>query len=149
MNGHSNIQLVDRYRLGPLRDVRQIDERAKRNDLAVAVGDARVTSDEVAAAERRVVAAREALASARSAASALGEAHLLALADRHVARRRRVLDDAIAEHARARAAHAGRLTAIDAARGHLTAARADKELIERHFARWRDTQDKLADRRED
>jgi len=149
MNEHSNIQPVDRYRLGPLRDVRQLDERAKRNDLAVAVGDARVTADEVAAAGRRVEAAREALATARSAARSLGGAHLLALADRHLARRRRALDDAIAEHAHARAAHAGRLTAIDAARGRLTAARADKEVIERHFARWRDTQKKLADRRED
>ena len=149
MNAHSNIPTVDRYRLGPLREVRQLDERAKRNDLAVAVDAARATADDVAAAERRVTGARELLAAARAARDALTDAHLLALADRYIARRRRELDDAISAHARARATHAGRVDAISGARDRLTAARADKELIERHFARWRETQRKLADRRDD
>ena len=138
---------MDRYRLGPLRQARDHAERAKRNDLAVAVGDAQVTAEEVAAAAGRVEAARAALTLARTAR--FESAQMLALADRHIARKRRVLDDAVAEHARTRAAHAGKLAAIDTARGTLTAARADKELIERHFARWRETQRKLAERRED
>ena len=142
MNAHSNIQRVDRYRLGPLREVRARDERVKRNDLAAAVGDARATADDVAAAQRRVEAAREVLATARARTTALGASHLLALADRYIAHRRQVLDNALAEHARARAAHAGQLAKVDAAR-------ADKEVIERHFARWREAQQKLADRRED
>ncbi|MBA3498846.1 MAG: hypothetical protein M4D80_29245 [Myxococcota bacterium] len=139
---------MDRYRLGPLRDVRARDERVKRNDLAVAVDDARATEADVAAAAGRVEAARDALARA-IAGTALTSAHLLALADRHVARLRTRLDDTVAEHARTRAAHSGRLGAIDAARTKLTAARADKEVIERHFAKWRDQQRKLAERRED
>lgn len=149
MNAHSNICGVDRYRLGPLRDVRARDERVKRNDLAVAVDDARATEADVAAAAQRVEAARAKVSQAMAARRELAAAHLLALADRHVAHRRRLLDDAVAEHARTRANHAGRVAAIDAARGKLTAARADKEVIERHFARWRDQQRKLADRRED
>ena len=149
MKAHSNIPVVDRYRLGPLRDVRQLDERVKRNDLAAAVGDARATADDVAAAAARVAQAREVLAAALAAPPSPATAQLLALADRHVARHRQSLDDAIAEHARARAAHAGKLVAIDGARGRLTAARADKEVIERHFARWREAQKQLAERREE
>lgn len=148
MNAHSNIPVVERYRLGPLRQVREQSERAKRNDLAVAVGDARVTAEEVAAAARRVEDARGKLAAARSAMTA-APSHALALADRYVARCRRDLDDAIAQHARARAAHAGRVAEVDKASGALTAARADKQVIERHFERWRENQRKLADRRED
>jgi hypothetical protein len=138
-----------RYRLEPLRDVRARDERVKRNDLAVAVGDARTTAEDVAAAQRRADAARAVLSAARTTVAQLSSAHALALADRYLTRCRHALDAAIAEHARARAAHAGRLSAVDAARATLTAARADKEVIERHFARWRDDQKKLADRRED
>ena len=138
---------MDRYRLGPLRQVRDHAERAKRNDLAVAVGDARVTAEEVAAAAGRVEAARAVLAKAQ--ATSCESAHELALRDRYIARLRGRLDDAVAEHARARAAHAGKLASLDTARGALTAARADKELVERHFAQWRKTQQKLAERRED
>jgi hypothetical protein len=149
MNAHSNIQHVERYRLAPLRDLRRLDERAKRNDLAVTVDTARVSADDVAAAAARVEAARTDLAAAHAARAALTDAHLLALGDRYLARLRRVLADALAAHARARAAHAGHLDAVDAARSHLAAARAQKELVERHFARWRDAQRKLAERRED
>lgn len=144
---------MDRYRLAPLRDARRHDEHVKRNDLAAAVGDAGTTAAAVAAAARRVEAARAALAAARAAAArertGPRAAHLLALADRHVARHRRTLDEAVADEARARAVHAGRVAAVDAARGRLTAARADKELVERHFARWREAQRKLAERRDD
>jgi multidrug efflux pump subunit AcrA (membrane-fusion protein) len=140
---------VDRYRLSPLRDVRARDERVKRNDLAVAVDDARATEADVAAAVARIEAARSVLAKAIAARATLTSAHALALADRHITRRRKVLDDAVAEHARTQALHAGRVAVIDAARGKLTAARADKQVIERHFERWREQQRKLADRRDD
>jgi hypothetical protein len=148
MNAHSNIPMVDRYRLEPLRQVREHSERSKRNDLAGAVGDARVTAEEVAAAAKRMDDARARLRTARGVFET-STAHALALADRYVARCRRALDDAVAEHARARAIHAGRLADVDKASGALTAARADKQVIERHFERWRETQRKLADRRED
>ena len=138
---------MERYRLGPLREVRKLDEHTKRNDLAAAVGDARATAEEVAAAAARVEAARATLAAARTTTANSSDA--LVRVDRYVARCRHQLDDAIDAHARAAAAHAGRQSAVDAARGKLTAARAQKELIERHFARWRETQRKLADRREE
>ena len=88
MNAHSTIQFVDRYRLGPLRDLRQLDERAKRNDLAATVDDARVTAAAVDAKARAVAAAREVLAAARATRATLTDAHSIALADRYVARRR-------------------------------------------------------------
>lgn len=140
---------MTRYRLAPLRDVRARDERTQRYGLAAAVGDARTTEAEVAAAARRVAEARAGLATALATRGASGTAYVLALADRHVSHRRRQLDAAVAAHARARDAHAGKLAAVDASRGQLTAARADKEVIERHFARWRTTQQKLAERREE
>ena len=46
-------------------------------------------------------------------------------------------------------AHDARLDHIDVARGTLARARADREVIERHFARWRDDQRKLRERRDD
>jgi hypothetical protein len=144
---------VDRYRLAPLRDARDRDERARRGALAAAVGDAHATADAVAEAASRVAGARAALDAAVRARPALlaGGARppLIALAERHAARRRRELDAAIGEHLRARAAHEGRLAAVEEARGRLALARADRELIERHFARWRDQQRKLAERRQD
>ena len=140
---------MERYRLAPLRDLRHLDERAKHNDLAATVHTARASADDVAAAAARIDAARTRLASAYTARAALADAHLLALADRHLVRLRRTLDDAIAAHARAAATHAGHQDALAAARTELVAARARKELVERHFARWRDAQQKLAERRED
>lgn len=148
-----NIVLVDRYRLGPVRDVRARDERAKRGDLAAAVGDARGTADEVATAAGRATAARAAIDAARGVRDALVAAGsspaLLVLAERFTARCRRDLDAALGEQLRAEATHAGQLAQLDAARGRLVQARAQREIIERHFARWRETQRKLADRRED
>jgi hypothetical protein len=66
-----------------------------------------------------------------------------------VARLRRDLEAAEDAVERARAAHAGTLADLDLARGKLVRARADKQVIERHFAAWRAQQAKLADRRED
>jgi hypothetical protein len=144
---------VEKYRLAPLRTVRDRDERAHRGALAAAVGDARDADDAAAGAARRADDARAVLATAVAARASLVDAgaspSLLALAERHAQRRRREHDAAVGEHLRARAAHAGRLAAVDEARGRLAIARRERELIERHFERWRDQQRKLADRRED
>ncbi|NVB82055.1 MAG: hypothetical protein HOV81_26980 [Kofleriaceae bacterium] len=71
------------------------------------------------------------------------------MAERFVARRRRDLADALAEEARAEDAHDARLGHVDAARSSLTRAHAEREVIERHFERWRTERKKLAERRED
>ena len=139
---------MDRYRLAPVRDARTRDEKSRRGDLAAAVGDARATEDQVAAALRRVEAARVAYEAARQIGE-LATATQLARAEIYARRKRRDLEAALAEHQRAEASHAGRLEAVDAARGQLARARADREIVERHFARWRESRRKLAERRED
>ena len=48
---------------------------------------------------------------------------------------------------RAESAHDAHQSSVELARRQLARARADREVIERHFARWRDTQKKLAERR--
>jgi len=139
------------YRLAPLRESRQRDERVRRNDLAIAVGDACATEALAAETAERVVAARRRLDQAVTGRNALNDtgAGQLVLADKHVERCRRDLDRALDEQRRAARAHDDRLGAIDDARSKLAAARADREVIERHFARWRDARKKLAERRED
>jgi len=146
--------VVDRYRLAPVRDARTRDERLERGALAAAVGGARATADDVAVAAARVAAARTALDEARRAYQLAGSGPSLAIGlavftDRFTARRRRDLDAALGAQLRAEAAHAGRLEQLDSARGRLARARADREVIERHFARWREQQKRLADRRDD
>lgn len=141
----------DRYRLAPVRDARARDERVRRGDLAAAIGDARETQGRLDAARARTVTARTALADAISSRQSLltGTPAQLVLADRFVARRRRELADAVAEEQRAEDAHDARLGHVDAARRTLTRARADREVIERHFERWRTERKRLAERRED
>jgi len=73
----------------------------------------------------------------------------LVVADRFIARRRAELDRVLGEELRVEAAHESRLGSLDEARQRLVRARADREVIERHFATWRQTQAKLAERRED
>jgi hypothetical protein len=139
-----------RYRLAPVRDVRARDEALRRGDLANAVGDARETEDRLAAARERTELARRVLDAARAElVRPQASSQALALAERFVARRRRELADARDAELRAQVAHDERLGAVDFARGRLARARADRELIERHFARWRETQAKLAERRRD
>jgi hypothetical protein len=143
----------DRYRLAPVRDLRARDERVRRGELAAAVGDARTTEAQVAETARRVEAARAAVAAARTAERALvargTTPALLTLAGRFTARKRHELDAVIEAHLRAQARHRGQLEEIDAARTQLARARGERELVERHFARWRTERAKLADRRED
>lgn len=55
----------------------------------------------------------------------------------------------VAAEDRARAAHDVQEGTVDAARATLSRARAEREVIERHFAKWRERQRKLAERRED
>jgi len=144
----------DRYRLAPVRDARARDERIRRGDLAVAVGDANETAARLDAARGRTAAARDQLAAAIAArdaltATATTRADQLVRAEQFIARRRAVLDRVLGEELRAEAAHDTRLGSLDEARRRLVRARADREVIERHFTAWRQAQKKLADRRED
>src|SRR5688572_6508329 len=136
----------DDYRLAPVLDARDREERIRRGDLAAAVGGVRATAEIVATAAARVAAARTALENARTTppeATALE----LARAASYVARLRRDLEVALDAHARAEASHRGRIGEADQARDRLARARADRQVIERHFERWRETTRKLADRR--
>lgn len=138
---------MDRYRLAPVRDARDRDERIKRGDLAGAVGDARATADELSAAAERVARCRAAIAEGeahRAGARTIAE---LVVIERYLARRRTELADLIGAELRADAAHRGRLDDVDLARGRLTRARADRQVIERHFERWRTERRKSAERR--
>ena len=125
----------DRYRAAPVRDERARVERVKKSELAAAVGAAKD-------AEARLAAAREALAAARTAADIERTASGRASAERYIARLRR----RVAELADALARTSGQL---DAKQRQLAHARAEREIMERHFERWRAEQRKLADRRED
>jgi len=140
----------DRYRLAPLRDVRTRDEKTRKGELASAVGDARETQAKLDAARARTQAAHAVLDVALTTRDTeLATGAQLAGADRFIARRRRELDQAVAEELRCEAAHTQRQGKVDAARLVLARARADREVIERHFAKWRDTRKQLAERRED
>jgi hypothetical protein len=136
-----------------VRDARARDERVRTGELAGAVGDARKTQARLDAAGAAVTAARGALDAARTALrerlAAGATAVELARGERYLARLRRDVTAAVDAEARAAAAHRGQLAGVDVARARLVAARADKELVERHFARWRAERAKLAERRED
>jgi hypothetical protein len=136
-----------------VRDARARDERSRRGDLAAAVGDARETSSRLDAVRVRTDAARTALSSAVAARDALlcgtTTPAPIVIAEQLVTRRRRELDRALGEELRAEAAHDTQLGSLDEARRRLARARADREVIERHFARWRQARQRLAERRED
>lgn len=144
---------TDRYRLKPVADARSRDERVRRGDLAAATADARTSQAQVDATARTVAAARGKLEAARTAQHELvtrgTTSTLLARAEQFVIRTRRDLEAALDAHARALASHRGQLDAVDSARDRLARARADKEVIERHFARWRTEKARLVERRED
>jgi hypothetical protein len=139
----------DRYRLEPVRDARERVETVRRGELASAIGDASVTEAELARAHQRVVDRVRALATALAARPREARAAELAAADRFITRCRRDLEAARDAELRAQAAHDARTGDVELARATLVRARADRQVIERHFARWRETQRKLADRRED
>lgn len=140
---------ADRYRLRPLRDVRARDERVKQGELAGTVGDAAATEAALARASAVTARAQQALDQAVARASRSATAWELAGHERFVARLRAALALALDAQLRAEAAHRGTLDAVAVARGRLAHARAHRELIERHFERWRAERRKVAERRED
>jgi hypothetical protein len=138
------------YRLGPVRVARERAEAVRRNDLTDRLGEARTTEADLASARDRTRSAREALANASAATTRIPTpAARLAATDRYIARRRRELADARDAELRAELAHGQHLDGVELARRQLGRARAEREVIERHFARWRDTQRKLRERRDD
>jgi hypothetical protein len=139
----------DRYRLAPLRDSRTRDEHVRRGELAGASADARATEALLAAARARTAEARDALARAIAAREAVLLAARRVLADRHVAHLRARLAERTAEELRAEASHGAHVGVVDAARLSLARARADRQVVERHFEKWRTEQRKIAERRED
>ncbi|MGE0872754.1 MAG: hypothetical protein AB7P03_29640 [Kofleriaceae bacterium] len=108
----------------------------------------------VAAADRVVEDRRAAFAAAREARplnhiDACITAGAAALAEHYVARIERDLDEAIGAKRRADDAHHGRLGAVDDAHDRHARARAEHEVVERQFARWRAERQKLIERRQD
>jgi hypothetical protein len=147
---------ADRYQLAAVRDARGRDEQGKRGELASSVGDAREARARLEAAQARTTAARAALAQALSAREAVvaagptpAQMARIANADRFVMRRRHELDASLGEELRAHGSHDAHQGAVDVQRRRLARARADREVIDRHFARWRESKRKLAERRED
>jgi hypothetical protein len=147
---------ADRYQLAAVRDARERDERGKRGELASSVGDAREALARLEAAQGRTKQARTALAEALTAREACLAASptpawmaRIANADRFVMRRRHELDAALGEELRAHGSHDAHQGVVDVQRMRLARARADREVIDRHFARWREGKHKLAERRED
>jgi hypothetical protein len=142
-----------RYRLTPLREARGRDELQRRQDLAGAVGEATTAAATLANAEARLRAARTQLDQARAAIDALRATPttgaLLLAAERYLTRRHHEVDQARAE--RDRAAHARGATdaRVSEAQVVLGSARAERELIERHFERWRAERRKRAERRDE
>lgn len=142
-----------RYRLAAVRDAREQAERGKRSDLAAAVSDARQAQARLDAARARTQLARDTLANAIAARDARPPRPVtpsqLAHAEHYITRRRRDLDAAIGEELRVEAALDVHQSGVDVARSTLARARADREVIDRHFAQWRETRRKQAERRED
>lgn len=136
-----------------MRDARARDERVRRAELADVAGSAQATADGLAAIAGRVERGRAAITDATARRDRLlddgAPARVLAQLDRYLSRLRRALAATRDELARAEALHRGRLDEVDAARQRLARARADREVIERHFAAWRTERRKLAERRED
>jgi hypothetical protein len=144
---------TERYPLAAVRDVRARDEHGKRGELAIAVGDARVVRAKLDAARSHTTAAREALTAAHTVRETLiasgASASRIVSAELFVRRRRRELEAALGEQLRCEAASGVQQGALDIARERLARARADRELIERHFERWHTARKQLAARRED
>ncbi len=137
----------DRYRLAPVRETRERSERVARGELASAVDDTRDAAAQVAAIHARAADVRGRLTAAAGAAG--HNASELAIAERYRSRLRGELAAIAGELDRAEAVLADRTGFADTARGALARARADREVIERHFARWREAQRKTAERRQD
>jgi hypothetical protein len=140
---------VSEYRLEPVRTLREVGERTSKGALADAVEDSRVREAKLAAARARVAEARVQIASARELLARSCDAVAIVRGERYVARLRRDLEAAIATELRAHAEHAHGAGLVDLARARVVAARADREVVERHFATWREHQRKAAERKEE
>ncbi|HET9624077.1 MAG TPA: hypothetical protein VFP84_22045 [Kofleriaceae bacterium] len=143
-----------RYRLAPMRDLRAREARVRQGELAGVLDGAQASAAEVAECVHRLENLRAALdetARRRALALAAGDARIARITqlEQFAARLRREHDAALGELARAEARHHGQLAEVDAARHRLARARADRELIERHFERWRAERARLAERREE
>ena len=142
-----------RYRLAPMREARARHERVQKGELAGALREAEGLAGDLGEAVRRVARARaeiEAATATRDRALARGVVSaMLAHAEHYLRRLRRDLEAARGELARAEARHRGQLEVVDAAQALLTLARAEREIIERHFAAWRAERHKRAERRAD
>lgn len=154
MGGECNIDWMEaRYRLAPMREARARDERVRRGDLAGAVGDAQASSDDVVEVTGRLTRARAAITQATTVRERWltqgRAAGTLAHLEHHLRRLRRELDALHGELARADARHGGQLDLVDVAQARFSRARADREVIERHFTAWRAARHKLAERRDD
>jgi hypothetical protein len=136
-----------------MRDARAREEQRKRGDLADAVGEAQALAASVEHGANRIERARAAIAAARASRDELlsrgSAAAVIARSERYLGRLRRDLEAVLGEQLRADARHRGQIDAVDAARSSLTVSRAEREVIERHFERWRAERRKLAERRED
>ena len=133
------------YRLRPVQEQRERDEQSVRGELADAVGDARAAEARLAGATERVAALHEALRHGFPTTT-IAE---LARVEHYRARLRGQLEQALLDELRAREACAGRTASVELARERLALARAARRVVEAHFARWRDEQRKLAERREE
>lgn len=91
------------------------------------------------------------LAQAQAARRRLESADAVEIArhERFIARCRRDVEATTGAENRAREIHEEHAGGVDQARATLARARGEREVIERHFARWREAQRKLAERRED
>jgi hypothetical protein len=144
---------TERYPLAAVRTVRAHDEHGKRGELATAVGSANELRARLDAARSRTRAARDAVAAGVDARLTLvtrgASASLIASAEQFVLRRRRELEAALGEELRCEVADGAHQGTLDIARQRLARARADRELVDRHFDRWRTANKQLAERRED
>ncbi|HEY0251292.1 MAG TPA: hypothetical protein VGC41_07175 [Kofleriaceae bacterium] len=123
-----------------MRTVREHAEVSRRGDLARAIGDASTTACVLAQARDRVASAHAAVEAAVHARHGLPTATQIALAERFIARQRRNLLAAREAEVAAQLAHDQVEGEVAAARVRLGRARADREVIERHFAKWRTDQ---------
>lgn len=136
---------MDGYRLAPVRRLRERDEEAKKSELAGAVGDVRDADAALAIAAAKVARLREALCHDAPTTTVAALRRL----DAYRARLRGELERALLDELRARQQRDGVAASADAARDRLAIARAGRRAVEDHFARWREAQRKLAERRED
>jgi hypothetical protein len=138
-----------RYRAAPARLQRQREERLQRGELASAVGEARAARHDLDELTARAQAARVQLEQASRLRDEQTTAARRVLAERFASHCRQALAAATDAVAVAEAALTAHDSVVDAAQRALARARAEREVIERHFARWREAQRKLAERRAD